>query len=135
MNPDTRPSLLLADDDAFVRSALSAQLEGSFHVVAVARDANEAIALSEAHRPDVALVDVEMPSGGARWAVPEIASRSPETCIVILSSDESQGLVVELLRAGAVAYIRKGVTGAEIAQTLADALKFRDVAPVLAPTT
>jgi DNA-binding NarL/FixJ family response regulator len=122
-NGHARPTLLIADDDAFVRSALGYQLAGNFDVIAVAKSATEAIELAEKHRPDVALIDVEMPDGGAREAVPQIATRSPDTRMVILSGDESRQVVLELLSAGAVAYIRKGVTPAEISQTLTDALK------------
>jgi DNA-binding NarL/FixJ family response regulator len=120
---DWRPSLLIADDDAVVRSALSLQLAGNFQIVAVAENAAEAIMLAEEHQPDAALIDVEMPNGGARTAVPQIATRSPETCMVILSADESREGVVELLNAGAIAYIRKGVTGAEISTTLSEAMR------------
>ncbi len=106
-----------------VRSALGSQLEGEFDVVAVAEDATEAVLLAEQHRPDVALIDVQMPDGGALQAVPQIASRSPDTCIVILSGDESRDIVLRLLSAGAIAYVRKGVTATEIAKTLAAAMK------------
>lgn len=120
---DVRPTLLIADDDGVVRLTLHAQLAGGFNVVAVAENATEAIELADEHQPDAALIDVEMPGGGARHAVPQIATRSPETCIVILSADESRESVLELLNAGAIAYVRKGVTGAQIAKTLADAIK------------
>ncbi|MEA2472906.1 MAG: hypothetical protein QOE06_821 [Thermoleophilaceae bacterium] len=120
---DLRPSLLIADDDAFVRSALSAQLAGDFHIVAVARSTTEAVALAEEHRPTAALIDVEMPGGGARTAVPQIVARSPDTCVVILSGDESREVVLELLTAGAAAYVRKGITGAQLSETLTAALK------------
>jgi len=129
--PATAPSLLLADDDAFVRSAVGAKLERSFNVVAVAKDAAEAVVLAGVHQPDLALIDVEMPAGGARAAVPQIAALSPDTCMVILSGDEARTVVLELLGAGAIAYIRKGVSGAQISQTLTDALKVRaDARPV-----
>lgn len=120
-----RPSLLIADDDAVVRAALSAQLARDFHVIAVAKNTTEAIELAELHRPDAALVDVDMPDGGAREVVPQIATRSPDTCMVILSGDESHQIVLELLNAGAIAYIRKGLTGAQISQTLTDALNVK----------
>lgn len=120
---DSRPTLLLADDDPIVRSALSAQLGGDFNVIAAAENAGQAIELAAEHQPDAALIDVEMPGGGAHAAVPEIATRSPGTCMVILSGDESSQMVVELLGAGAIAYVRKGVSGAQIAKTLADALQ------------
>lgn len=120
---DLRPSLLIADDDPVMRSALSAQLKDSFRVVAVAENATEAIELAEQHRPDAALIDVDMPDGGAREAVPQIARRSPDTRIVILSGDETRQMVLELLGAGAIAYVRKGVTGSQLSKTLTEALQ------------
>ena len=128
---DPRPTLLIADDDSVVRSVLNAQLAGDFRIVAIATDATEAVALAGEQRPDAALIDVEMPDGGAREAVPQIAARSPDTCIVILSGDESRHVVVELLSAGAMAYIRKGVPGAQIVETLTDALKAKADRPRL----
>ena len=52
-----RPSLLIADNDALVRSALDAQLRDHFDVLAIAEDATEAIDLAEEHRPDAAVID------------------------------------------------------------------------------
>ena len=59
-NESVRPSLLIADDDAVVRAALSAQLASQFDVVAAVASASEAIAEAEKHRPDAALIDVEV---------------------------------------------------------------------------
>ena len=120
---DRRPSLLIADDDAAVRVALSAQLACDFRIVGFAENATEAVELAARLQPDAALIDVEMPGGGARSAVPQIAARSTNTRIVILSGTECREVALHLLHAGAVAYVRKGVTGAEISQTLTDALK------------
>ena len=117
-----RPSLLIADDDPVVRATLSAHLERDFEIVGLARNASEAVALAERHQPDAALIDVDMPDGGARDAVPRIAAGSPATRMVILSSDESRAIVLELLSAGAVAYRRKGLTGTELSRTLKDAM-------------
>jgi DNA-binding NarL/FixJ family response regulator len=127
--PDPRPSLLIADDDAFMRSALSAQLKDTFRIVAVAEDASAAIGLAQEHQPDAALLDVDMPNGGAREAVPRIAACSPGTSIVILSGDETREIVLELISAGAIAYVRKGVTGSQLSQTLTDALKVKTDPP------
>jgi DNA-binding NarL/FixJ family response regulator len=117
-----RPRLLIADDDPVVRATLSAHLEREFDIIGLATNATEAVALAELHQPDAALIDVEMPDGGARDAVPRIAVRSPATRMVILSSDESRAVVLELVSAGAVAYLRKGLTGTELCRTLHDAL-------------
>jgi len=126
---DLRPSLLIADDDPVVRLALASQLRDSFAIVGVAEDATQAIALAEEHRPDAALIDVDMPGGGARKAVPQIALRSPGTCMVILSADESRGGVLELLEGGAMAYVLKGGASAKIAGTLVDAIKAKAAYP------
>jgi DNA-binding NarL/FixJ family response regulator len=117
------PRLVLADDDAVVRSMLGAQLEYVFEVVGAAVDAEEAIALVEAHRPDIAILDVNMPGGGARRATREIRARSPETAIVILSADESDDHVIELMTVGAITYLRKGIDGANLVRTLLGAIE------------
>jgi two-component system, NarL family, nitrate/nitrite response regulator NarL len=120
-----RPRLLIADDDPVVRAALTAELTG-FRVVALAKDATEAIELAERYRPDLALLDVDMPGGGAHEAVRRIALCSPRTAMVILSADETRSDVVDLLNAGAVAYRRKGATAAELSLALRDALRAAD---------
>lgn len=120
---DPRPSLLIADDDQLVRAVLSTQLAGEFRVIGPAKDASEAIQLAKDHQPDAALIDVEMPGGGALAAVSRIAACSPGTRQVLISGDERHGLVVELLSAGAIAYIEKGLAGASIAKTLVAALE------------
>jgi DNA-binding NarL/FixJ family response regulator len=105
-----RPRLLIADDDAVVRSALSMQLASVFDLVTPACAAE--------HQPDVAIVDVEMPAGGGVEAARGIAACSPATAIVALSVDESRAVVLEMLEAGAVTYVRKGVSGSQLVSTL-----------------
>lgn len=123
MSRPERPRLLIADDDPVVRSLLCSQLGGDFDVVAAAEDTPGAIELAEKHRPDAAPIDVQMPGGGALEAVPRIAAGSPATCVVILSAGEPDELVSKLLAMGAAAYVRKGVTGTEIARTLTESLE------------
>lgn len=120
---DRRPRLLIADDDAVVRSALSMQLASVFDLVTPACDAAEAVALAAEHRPDVAIVDVEMPGGGGVEAARGIAACSPTTAIVALSVDESRAVVLEMLEAGAVTYVRKGVSGSQLVSTLLHCIK------------
>ena len=126
---DARPRLLIADDDPVARAVLTSGLT-AFRVVALAKDATEAIELSERYRPDLALIDVDMPGGGAHEAVRRIARCSPQTSMVILSVDETRSDVVELLNAGAVAYRRKGTTAAELSFVLCDALRAKDGAGI-----
>jgi DNA-binding NarL/FixJ family response regulator len=117
------PRVLIADDDPDVRAVLSAQLAGRFDVVATAADTDDAIALAAELRPDLAIVDVQMPGGGGVRATKEICEATPDTAIVALSADESERVVLDMLRAGAVAYVRKGVDADELAALLEEALR------------
>ncbi len=112
------PRLLIADDDPVVVSMLTAQLSGSFEIVASARDADEAIAYGALHRPDAAIIDVQMPAGGGLRAARELHACSPATAIVALSGDESDTMVRDVIAAGATTYIRKGIASHELAVTI-----------------
>jgi len=118
-----RPRLLIADDDPVVRSVVGNQVAEAFEVVGTAADTREAIAMAREHHPDAALIDIDMPGGGGLEAVRQISVVSPQTCMVILSADEIRDHVIELLIAGAVSYVRKGASGAQIVQTLSDSMK------------
>lgn len=118
MEPSTPPKLLIADDDPVVRSALSLGLEHQFEIVGAVGDATAALHTAQSEQPDVALIDVQMPGGGARTAVPAIARECPQTAVVVLSGDESDALVRELMIAGATTYVRKGIGAFELAQVL-----------------
>ena len=122
---ELHPTLLIADDDPVVRSMLSMTLERQFQIAAAVPDAEEAVAAAEALRPDVALVDVQMPGGGARTAVRRIAEVSPETAVVVLSGDESDALVRELMIAGAMTYVRKGIPPHHLADVLHRSIRAR----------
>ena len=122
MSERTTPRLLIADDDDFMRSALAAQLGRDFEVVGAASDAHEAARLAQEHQPDLALVDVDMPSGGGLQATRDIRERSAETAVVALSADESRETVIEMLNAGAMSYVRKGTEPHELVATLHQAL-------------
>ena len=106
--------IVIADDDALVRAALAAQLGGRHEVVATACDGEEAAAVVRETRPDVALVDVQMPAGGGLGATREIKQSCPETTVIVLSADESDGVVRDILLAGAVTYVRKGLAASEL---------------------
>ncbi len=113
-----KPRLLIADDSVVVQSVLASQLSGEFDIVAGARDAEEAVALAEQHQPDAAIIDVDMPAGGGVRAALRMQTCAPRTAIVALSADESDAVVREMIEAGAMAYVRKGTPGGELARTL-----------------
>lgn len=123
--PKARPRLMVADDDFIIQTLMSASLERDFEVVGVAGDAEEAIDLARAEQPDVALVDVEMPKGGGSRAVAGMIEVAPRVAIVVLSGDESDAVVRELISAGAVAYSRKGIDPQELTELLIDSIEVR----------
>lgn len=106
---DARPRLIIADDEPLTRSVLWLQFQYDFDCVGAAQDAEQAIDLARDLHPDLALLDVNMPRGGAHHAVRAIRDCSPDTAIVILSSDDMRGDVASLLTAGAMTYMRKGM--------------------------
>ena len=102
-------SVLVADDERAVVHVLEALIcaEADLEFVGSAGDADEAIALAMARRPDVALVDVRMPGGGGLRAAREIARRCPGTRIVALTASEDEDTVIAMVAAGAHAYVPK----------------------------
>jgi len=88
--------------------------EEHLSLVGSAADADEAIALAARELPDVALVDVKMPAGGGPRAAREIQRLSPATRVIALSAFEDRPTVLEMLRAGAVGYLVKGMAADEI---------------------
>jgi EAL domain-containing protein (putative c-di-GMP-specific phosphodiesterase class I) len=112
--------VVIADDENELRVALSDLLshEDDVELVGTAADADEAIAVSIDHRPDVALLDVKMPAGGGPRAAREILSRCPGTRVIALSAHEDRRTILEMLRAGAVGYLIKGARGAEIVHSI-----------------
>jgi EAL domain-containing protein (putative c-di-GMP-specific phosphodiesterase class I)/DNA-binding NarL/FixJ family response regulator len=110
-----RISVLIADDEPEVRAALAELIrsEESLDVVGAAADADQAAELARALLPDVALVDVKMPGGGAR-AAREIGRVSPQTRVIALSAYEDRNTVLQMLGAGADGYLVKGTASEEI---------------------
>jgi two-component system, NarL family, nitrate/nitrite response regulator NarL len=112
-----------------VRAVLWAQLAASFDVVATAADTDEAIALATEHQADIAILDVQMPGGGGVRATQAIRGAAPGTTIVALSADESDRIVLDMLNAGAVTYIRKGVGAEALTALLRESLQAQGQLP------
>jgi EAL domain-containing protein (putative c-di-GMP-specific phosphodiesterase class I) len=113
--------ILIADDEPALRGALADLLahEESLLLVGEAGDADQAIELAVASRPDVALVDVSMPAGGGPRAAREIIRVSPATRVIALSAFEDRPTVLEMLRAGAVGYLVKGTASQDLVGSIA----------------
>ncbi|MDP9443510.1 MAG: response regulator transcription factor [Actinomycetota bacterium] len=114
--------VVIADDHPHLRADVREALEdGGFAVVGEAADADEAVALSLAHRPDVALLDIHMPGNGIR-AARDISQRLPETAIVMLTQSQDDADLFDALRAGARGYLLKGMDPARLPLALSGVL-------------
>jgi PAS domain S-box-containing protein len=111
--------VLVAEDEEPLREAICALVAGEpgMEVVGSAADADEAIEVAARTTPDVALVDVRMPGGGGA-AARGIRDRSSGTRVVSLSAYDDQATVLEMLGAGAVGYLVKGVAPVEVIEAI-----------------
>jgi DNA-binding NarL/FixJ family response regulator len=110
--------VLLADDQALVRAGFRALLEAQpdMEVVGEAADGEEALALADAHAPDVVLMDIRMPGLDGLEATRRIAAdgRLGGVRVVILTTFELDEYVYEALRAGASGFLVKDTEPAEL---------------------
>jgi len=106
--------VLIADDHAPVRESVRQTLEtAGFTVCAEVANANDAIAAAVREQPDVCLLDVRMPGNGIR-AVSEIASRLPDSAIIMLTVSAEAEDLFEALTAGADGYLLKDMDPAQL---------------------
>ncbi len=112
--------VMIADDQEEMRDALCSLLDDDEQIslVGAGRDADQAIVIAARERPDVALLDVRMPRGGGPRAAREIAQVSPGTELIALSAGDDVSDVRAMLRAGAGAYLVKGVGTTEIVDAI-----------------
>jgi two-component system, cell cycle response regulator len=112
--------LVVGDDDPVSRLMLGAILkrEPGFELVGEAEDAGQAVELALRRRPDVVLLDVDMPGGGGARAAVQIREELPEVRIVAISADDSQGTQYDMMRAGAVGFVIKGSSDDEILRVI-----------------
>jgi DNA-binding NarL/FixJ family response regulator len=107
--------VLIADDHAATRAGVRTALEaGGFVVCADVADGPTAVAATLRERPDVCLLDVQMPGGGGIPAAAEIAAALPGTAIVMLTVSADEEDLFAAITAGAVGYLLKDVDPARL---------------------
>jgi DNA-binding NarL/FixJ family response regulator len=104
-----RIRVLIAEDDAGVREVLASVVrsEPAFEVAGIAEDAPQAILAAARNQPDVAVVDVRMPGGGAS-ATRGIKLCSPHTSVIAFSAYDDPRTRQEMFDAGVDGYLVKG---------------------------
>lgn len=112
--------VVVADDHPVVRAGLTALLGSlpDLEVVAVAADGREAVKEVVLHRPDVALLDLQMPGMDGFAATREIARAAPEVAVLVLTMFDDDDSVFAAMRAGARGYVIKGAEQDELARAV-----------------
>jgi len=119
--------IVIADDHAVVRSGLKMLLEAEedFEVVAEAGDADSAARTVRGHKPDVLVLDLNMPGGSSLPLIPQIRTDTPDTSIVVLTMQEDPAFAREALQAGALGYVLKEAADAELVEAVRAAAEGR----------
>jgi DNA-binding NarL/FixJ family response regulator len=116
--------ILIADDHAIVREGLAMILGSSgMTVVGEARDGRDAVALVDAHRPHVVVMDIAMPELNGIDATRMIRERFPDVRVIVLSMHNTSEHVFRAMQAGAHAYLLKESAGAGLVDAVRAVVK------------
>ncbi len=118
-NPKIR--VLIADDQEIIRHGLTLILttQPDMEVVGQAEDGREALRLAKVLQPDVVLMDIVMPGTNGISATRQIVTELPQTRVIILTTYDTDDMVFDGVRAGAMSYLLKGTQS----QAVLDAIR------------
>lgn len=117
--------VLLADDQALFREALHTLLsvQSGIEVIGEAGNGAEALDMAAARHPDVVLMDLQMPIMDGVAATRKLRETSPDCRVIVLTTFDDDEYVFEGLRAGAVGYLLKDVSGAKLVEAIMTAAR------------
>jgi two-component system, NarL family, response regulator LiaR len=124
--------IVIVDDHRMVRNGLRTFLlaHDDLELVGEAADGQEALAVVARARPDVVLMDLQMPRMDGATATRALLARDPSLCVVALTSFKDEAMVTQALEAGARGYLLKDIDANELAKAIRTA---HSGAPALAP--
>lgn len=113
-------TIVLVDDHPLVRQGLRAVLDATDDLTVVAETDNgpDAVRLCVEHRPDVVLMDLQMPNGHGLDATVAVRRAAPGTAVLVLTMFDDDDTVFAAVTAGAAGYLLKGADGADIAAAI-----------------
>jgi two-component system response regulator NreC len=120
MSADKPLRIVIADDHSVVRRGLRQVLEADtgLEVVAEAEDIDGARRYVRGHKPDVLVLDLNMPGGSTLDALPEIRAEAPDTQIVILTMQNEPAYARQALAAGVLGYVLKEAADDELVEAV-----------------
>ena len=111
--------IVLADDHVLVRQGLKSLLEReNFQVMAEASDGQEAVRLIEMHQPDIAILDISMPTLNGIDAARGLSRSAPKTKVILLTQHEEEQYIHEALEAGVKGYVLKNQVANDLIQAI-----------------
>ena len=112
--------ILAVDDHPLLRNGIATLVnaEADMKLVAESSSGHEAIELYRLHRPDVTLMDLQMPDMNGADAISEIQSEFRDARIIVLTTYRGDAQILRALKAGARAYILKGHVHRELLETI-----------------
>lgn len=116
-----KTSIIIIDDHQLFREGVKRILdfEASFQVVAEGDDGEDALGLVEEHKPDVVIMDINMPTTNGIEATKRLIEAYPDTKVIILSIHDDESYVTHALKTGASGYLLKEMD----ADSLVEAVK------------
>lgn len=125
---EPRIRIVVVDDHTLVRAGVREILESrpDLAVVAEAADSAGAVAAVAEHRPDIVLLDVELPGGEVTETVTRMRSLSPRSRVIIVSMHDGALLLQRLIAAGVHGYLNKGIDREELVSAIRTVHKGQD---------
>ena len=124
-----KTKILLADSSTFTRILLANALETlGFEVVAVAKNGIEAMEKFAQYSPDIALIDLKLEGMDGIDVIRALTTDNPSAAVALLMPEnmDDPDVIVEAVRAGAKAYIKKPTSGEEMKERLTKLLRRRE---------
>ena len=111
-------SVVIVDDHHLFRAGVRAELDGLVEVLGDAATVEDAVRAVLEAKPDVVLLDVQMPGGGGVEVIRQVAARAPAQRFLALSVSDAAEDVIAIIRAGARGYVTKTISGTELADAV-----------------
>jgi len=119
MNQNNIPRVVIADDEKHMRLLMKTAItKMNYQVVGQATNGQEAVDLFKKERPDLMLLDINMPFKTGDMALQEILSQHPDARIIMLTAVAEMETVEKCIDLGAINYIRKDTPISEITQII-----------------
>ena len=123
--------IIIVDDQMLIREGLMTilDLEDDLEIVALARDGEEACKLTDEHKPDIVLMDIQMPNMDGLTALKYIKSKYPTIHVLILSTFLDENYIVEAMSRGASGYLLKDIDSDKMIESIRDMMKGQLILP------